>query len=311
MELINCFRRDALELGINLRIIATDASPELSSACQVADSFYRVSRCNDPRFVKELKDICVKENVEILVPTIDTELSILANAKSEFEGVRIIVSEADAISIARNKFVTAETLRSAGVPTPKTLILSELVSNPEKLNFPIILKKIDGSSSIGLFEASNIKEVLRLNLEVPSYIAQEKLIGREYTVNCFVSNKGVLLAVVPHQRLETRGGEVSKGRTEKNGILFKMAKQITEAIPSLVGPFCFQAIVDKDENASVFEINARFGGGYPLAHEAGAHFSKWIMQEALGLPCAIEVDWEEGLTMLRYDSAVFVRKANK
>jgi len=311
VELINCFRSDALELGINLRIIATDANPALSSACQVADAFYRVPKCNDFKFISELKKICEKEKVSIVIPTIDTELSILANARDEFESVRILVSETDAVDIARNKFVTAETLRLAGISTPETLMLADLVSRPDELRFPVILKKIDGSSSIGLFEAGNIDEVLRLDLEVPCYIAQEKMLGREYTINCFVSERGELLSVVPHQRLETRGGEVSKGRTERHAGLINIAEQLIIAIPGLRGPFCFQAIVDKNENASVFEINARFGGGFPLAHQAGALFSKWIMEESLGLPTSSDGDWEDGLTMLRYDSSVFVRSMNK
>ena len=56
----------------------------------------------------------------------------------------------------------------------------------------------------------------------------------------------------------------------------------------------------------VFEINARFGGGYPLAHRAGAPFSRWLLEEAAGRPGSAHNDWEEGVTMLRYDAAMFV-----
>jgi carbamoyl-phosphate synthase large subunit len=55
----------------------------------------------------------------------------------------------------------------------------------------------------------------------------------------------------------------------------------------------------------VFEINARLGGGYPLAHQAGATFTKWLLEEALGLPCTAVDTWRAGVEMLRYDTAVF------
>ena len=56
----------------------------------------------------------------------------------------------------------------------------------------------------------------------------------------------------------------------------------------------------------MFEVNARFGGVYPLAHRAGARFSQWLLEESLGLQCTANNDWRAGVTMLRYDDAVFV-----
>ena len=73
------------------------------------------------------------------------------------------------------------------------------------------------------------------------------------------------------------------------------------------GALCFpRAIVTDDETCAVFEINARFGGGYPLAHQAGARFTQWLVEEALGLPDTANDDWKSGVTMLRYDDAVFL-----
>jgi carbamoyl-phosphate synthase large subunit len=55
----------------------------------------------------------------------------------------------------------------------------------------------------------------------------------------------------------------------------------------------------------VFEINARFGGGYPLAHHAGATFARWLLEEAVGLEPTCHNDWRDGVRMLRYDAALF------
>ena len=53
-------------------------------------------------------------------------------------------------------------------------------------------------------------------------------------------------------------------------------------------------------------VNARFGGGYPLAHHAGARFADWLLDEIDGRPCRAHDGWREGVTMLRYDDAVFL-----
>jgi carbamoyl-phosphate synthase large subunit len=80
-------------------------------------------------------------------------------------------------------------------------------------------------------------------------------------------------------------------------------------LEGLFGLLCFQAIVSADGQASVFEINGRFGGGAPLAIEAGAPLAKWLIQKSLGMPYdpRFVSDWQRDLMMLRYDQSVFAR----
>jgi carbamoyl-phosphate synthase large subunit len=56
----------------------------------------------------------------------------------------------------------------------------------------------------------------------------------------------------------------------------------------------------------VIEINPRFGGGFPLAWEAGARYSTWLIQDVIGRTPDVRTDWKDDLVMLRYDEAVFV-----
>jgi len=56
----------------------------------------------------------------------------------------------------------------------------------------------------------------------------------------------------------------------------------------------------------VFEINARFGGGYPLADHAGASFARWLLEERLNLPSTAGNKWTAGVAMLRFDAELFV-----
>ena len=56
----------------------------------------------------------------------------------------------------------------------------------------------------------------------------------------------------------------------------------------------------------VIEINARFGGGYPVAHFAGANFIKCLLQEMHHEGLSDEaLNWTPGTVMLRWDDAVF------
>ena len=63
------------------------------------------------------------------------------------------------------------------------------------------------------------------------------------------------------------------------------------------------------EQIIFIEINPRFGGGIPLSIKAGANFPLWILRLWLGQkPRIRQTGWRDGLTMLRYDEAVWFEK---
>jgi carbamoyl-phosphate synthase large subunit len=306
VHLLQCFRQDAAVLGINLRVLAADLRPDLSAACHQADQSFSVPRCTSPDYLTALEEICRRERVAVVVPTIDPELGVLARATDRFAawGTRLVTSSPEVNALAGDKMLTAERLAAAGIRTPRTLSLGEYRKNPRGLPGRVIAKPCGGSSSVGLVRPAKLGDLA--DLPQDTYIVQELLQGREYTVNVFFDSAGKLHCAVPHERLEVRNGEVSKGRTERVPSLIEAAHKLALVLPGARGPLCFQAFVGPDGSATVFEINARFGGGFPLAHRAGARFSQWLLEEALGLPCSANNDWREGVTMLRYDAAVFL-----
>ncbi len=99
--------------------------------------------------------------------------------------------------------------------------------------------------------------------------------------------------------------KLKKGVTLHHPVLEEAAGRIAACLPGARGPLCFQAMAT-DDRCAVFEINARFGGGYPLAHRAGATFTRWLLQQRLGREDDASDRWSEGVMMLRYDAAFFV-----
>lgn len=308
VEFIQTLRADAASLGLSPRIIALDAVPSLSAACLKAESAEIVPRCSDPNYLQNVISCCDKHCVKILIPATDLDLQILADSQEEFKakGITTIISSPSAVEIARDKLLTYHTLLCAGVSVPVTKKLKDALLEPEKVNYPAIVKPFDGSNSVGLLYLKNKQDLLGLAIDSNDYLIQDRCLGPEYTVNVYVDGGGKLRCAIPHLRMEVRGGEVSKARTERRADLTTIAHKIVAAVPGLRGPFCFQAILTSD-GPKVFEINARFGGGYPLAHAAGATFGKWLIEESLGFPCTAHDEWQDGLLMLRYDSAVFTK----
>ena len=68
-----------------------------------------------------------------------------------------------------------------------------------------------------------------------------------------------------------------------------------------------QCFLTSEGEMQFIEINPRFGGGFPLAAQAGADFPRWIIEMMLGRDPQIALDgWIDGLLMLRFDDAVFI-----
>jgi carbamoyl-phosphate synthase large subunit len=174
----------------------------------------------------------------------------------------------------------------------------------------LIIKPIDGSGSLGVRMVTSFAELAAVVSQSNGVIVQECIEGAEHTINVFVNRQGRCVCAVPHLRIEVRGGEVSKGVTVKNYPMMELASTIVESMPRAYGALNVQCFSTPAGDLKIIEINARFGGGYPLAHRAGAPVSRWLIEEILGREPQKPFDgWEDGLTMLRYDEAVFVPRA--
>ncbi len=305
VALLEAFRSAARELKLDLKVYACDLAPTLSAACERSDGAFDVPRSDDPYYIDALLKIVEKTGVGLVIPTIDPELMPLAEAAQRFAdiGAQVHVSDPETISIVRDKARTAEVLAAAGLRVPRTVSLDALRKDPDRLKWPVFIKPSGGSASRGLAVIERPDDLPQTDYE--PMIAQDCLQGPEYTINMFVDRHGVLRTVIPHVRLSVRAGEVEKGRTERRADLRATAEGIHQALPGLRGAACFQVIDDATHGPCVIEINARFGGGYPLADAAGAPFARWLLEEATGRTSSAHDDWKDGVEMLRYDAAVF------
>jgi carbamoyl-phosphate synthase large subunit len=245
----------------------------------------------------------------------------------------VAISSPEAVAICADKQQTHRWLRRHGFPTPAQQDLSEALANPND-PFPRIAKPRRGSGSVGVRRVGSHEELRALAAVVEDsgsralrdrpplaqsrgqtggqsvgpreFVVEEIAPGEEHTINVFVDAAGVCRSAVPHRRIEVRAGEVSKAVTVRHDGLIDVARRIAEALPGARGPMSIQCFLAPDGSLRVTEINARFGGGYPLTHRAGARFTDWILEELLAVPSSATNDWTDNLTMLRYDREVCV-----
>jgi carbamoyl-phosphate synthase large subunit len=300
VALMDAFRTSLGRLGVSGSIVASDMS-ELAPAMHLADDAFIVPPCTSDEFIPEMLAICEQEGISLVIPTIDTELPMLAAAKDEFAqvGVTVAISGTETVAIGADKHRTHDWLTERGFPTVDQQPLSAVEA--DGLSYPVLAKPARGSASKGVHVVESPEALAAVTGD--DMVIQTVAPGLEYTTDTYVDRAGDVRMTVPRQRLEVRAGEVSKGRTGHHEQLEATVAAIAGRLPDAYGALNIQAFVH-GADVTVIEINPRFGGGFPLSYEAGADLPGWLISEHLGRPLSIG-DWQPGVVMLRYDEAVF------
>ena len=106
--------------------------PRLAAAGHAADESYALPRCLDAAYPQSFIDLCKSKKVDLVVPTIDTELPILAEHAKRLadQGTFAVVSSPDAVALARDKMKTARDLKTMGLRTPRSATVAETLADP-------------------------------------------------------------------------------------------------------------------------------------------------------------------------------------
>lgn len=286
-------------------VVVLDSSP-LSAAGRLADSFELVPPADSPDFVDEILRIAKNHQAAIIIPTIDPEIGVYSSNRERFwnADVGVWVSGPDVTRLGTDKWNLNRWLIRKGFPTVTTVEIGSFTS--ASLTGPVVAKPRTGSSSIGVIIADDVADIDLKRLG-PEYILQDRAPGIELTVDFAVDRRGEFLGAVPRRRLEVRAGEVSKGVTVKVPAVEELVRELAGALPDAYGILNVQIFFDPDSGAlNIIEINPRFGGGYPLSHEAGADFITALMRSDQSDKASM-VSWDPGTVMLRYDEAEFYR----
>lgn len=287
------------------KVFTTDMNPQMAPAGYVSDGCFKVPRVTVPAYPALLMDICKKNDVGMIIATIDTELLLLSDLKVGFaeKGIHVMVSDTPFITMCRDKRNTGDFFEQHGIRVPQPI-------DKHNPTFPMFAKPYDGSLSTNLHYIKTADELTQEILDDPKLLFMEyidKSVYKEYTVDMYYGRDHHVKCIVPRERIEIRAGEINKGRTAKNEIL-SFLKEKLEYIEGCVGCICVQMFFHPDTHDMVgIEINPRFGGGYPLSYMCGGNFPELLIREYfLNERVSYFDSWKNGMLMLRYDDAVYV-----
>lgn len=301
IELLQAFQNAALVLNKELKLYGADMTGT-APALAYCDYIRRVVAIEDPGYIDTILRICKDDQIDLLIPTIDTDLLILSENKERFEqiGTRVLVSAKEMIRICRDKSITSQFFVDCGLHAPMPVI----DWREYKSGYPAFIKPKNGSSSINAFKVENEEKLEIYAGQVKNYIVQPFVCGKEYTIDIFCHWDGEPISIVPRERVQIRAGEVLKTRICMDKTMIEESKKICRAFKPC-GPLTVQLIRDKQGIDWFIEINPRFGGGTPLSMKAGARSAEYILRMLDGeKPVCHQI--ADGALYSRFDQSVCI-----
>lgn len=305
VSLVRIFRKTLQNLFPDAKVFTTDMNPMMAPAGIVSDRCFKVPKVTDDTYINVLIEICLANNISLIIPTIDTELIVLAENKSLLysKGIKAIISDYDFIMLCRDKRKTSVLFRELDIRIPE-------LRDKENPIFPMFAKPYDGSLSKDIYIIRNKEDLTPHILNKPKLLFMEyidKNLYKEFTVDMYYGLDNRVKSIVPRERVEIRAGEINKGYTRKNYII-PYLKERMEYMPGVTGCICIQLFFNETNQDIIgIEINPRFGGGYPLSYYAGADFPSYVLKEyLLNESIPYTEDWLDNTLMLRYDEEIIV-----
>lgn len=267
-----------------------------------------VPRGEDPAFVDAVVARCQAGGIDVVVPTVDTELLPLSRRRDELAaaGVAVVVPTVATLEACLDKWTLIQRCQGA-VPVPRTAVLDAsfdpAAPGSAGWGWPVIAKPRQGSGSRGVVLVEGPEDLAALPRD-GHLIVQEHLPGVEHSLDVLAYHDGSVAAVVPRSRLKVDSGIAVAGAVRPDEALEELGRRVAEVI-GLTTVANVQVKADADGQPRLLEVNPRFPGSMPLTVAAGANMPALSLADALGWPVPATVAFEP-LAMVRHWDEVFL-----
>lgn len=301
--------RDALDtVGVTGRVIVAD-SDRFAASRSAADEFVLAPPVHSAEYAEWLLGTLERFDVSLAVSLNDFELSAWSELDDRLPR-SVIRLDPQTQSMVEDKLRTYETLSSAGVPTPPTLLGGEVLGAPDVFTDAdgFVVKNRFGSGSLGLqvvdraglldgiakvaaaAHDSRGRPVLDEAAALSSVVVQPTVTGTEFGLDVICDLEGAFGAALARKKISMRAGETDKATSADVTPFVALAAQLAHAVPHPGLADC-DVIVDGEGQPWVIDVNPRFGGGYPFSHVAGADIPAAYIAWAAGR--AVDPSWLE------------------
>lgn len=304
VELLQAFRNAALCLNVNLKIYGADMAGT-APALAYCDYTRKICAMKDKDYIPQLLEICSRDKIDLVIPTIDTDLLVLSQNKDRFIelGTKVLISSPEMVSICRDKNYTSDFFESCGLKAPRPVN----DYHEYKGEYPCFIKPKDGSSSIDAYKVNTEDELAMYAEKIGDYIIQPFIEGKEYTIDIFCDFDGNPIYITPRERIAVRSGEVLKTKIELDKTIIEESRRLIKSFKPC-GAMTVQLIRQNTTGDDYYiEINPRYGGGAPLSIKAGADSADAIIRLLQGETLDYrEAAARDGAVYSRFDQSICI-----
>ena len=250
-------------------VVGCDIYPgEWHYETRLCDQFARAPyAAEESSYVEFLIDVCIKYDLEYIIPLTDLEIDIINQHRNSFEENHLILcmQSPDVLRLARNKYkLSLAFINDFHVPSVRTCLLTEL---PSDFAFPCIAKPYNGRSSEGLLRNATREQIMAIENK-ENYIVQEQLEGNIFTVDyCRCANTGIDAAIPRQELLRTKNGAGLTIQTSSDNSLIKLVSYIGNKI-NINGCVNLEFILNNGKYYLI-DINPRFSAGVAFSVVSG------------------------------------------
>ena len=254
-----------------------------------------------PNFVDSIRQLCIDDQLDVVISTVDVELPPLAARRDDLGGAVLAAPSVATLDVTLDKWELARRC------TPLLRVPVTRLLNADGValawDFPVIVKPRRGAGSRGVRLVAD-RAALEAIEPDEALIIQEHLPGDEFSVDVLASGDGTVVAAVPRTRTRVDSGVSIAGRTLHDEGLESTAAAVARAI-GLRGVANVQLRRDTEGVPALLEVNPRFPGAMPLTIAAGVDMPSLALDLALGKQLPERLDFTD-LANVRFLEDVFI-----
>ena len=282
-------------------LICADSDP-LAPSFREADRSQVLPLFSDSQCLPSLFGFCESETISALIPLTNKSIEFMADHRQDLEavGCRLWIPENRTIEICHDKWKLYEFLKEEGFDTPPTFLPDIKVTS-----FPLIAKPRRGEGSKNQVAVEDNGDLDFYKKKYPHHVFQQRIDGKEFSVDCFFDQQGSPRLVVPRERVAVRGGEVMMSRIDMDTGIMDQVEALGVKL-GLTGPCTIQGLRDGTGKFFFTDVNLRFGSGFVHTISAGGDVPLMMFKELAGQELdSTRPDIRNHSVMARYPESIF------
>ncbi len=289
-------------------ILGTDIVYDSSGLYRV-DKFAIInSPNNEHEFVDSIINLCLNNDIDIIIVGSDVELEVFCKNKEIIEkstSAKIVTNTFDVINICRNKYKTFEFLKQNNLNYIPSCLKIDVESFLKENTFPLVVKPCEGFGSKFFSIAKNISDLNHAIMTIENYgwtpLIQKYLKNdnNEFTTGITVDKNGTYIMSSISMKKILKHGQTYKAVIDDFPEI-RSISEITARKIGGIGAINIQLRIDEDDQrAKIIEINPRFSASCPMRTIAGVNEPDIVIRNTI-FNENIQVKEYQSLLCLRY-----------